>query len=128
MDAFFYGVFVFDFEPFVKKVVVHLGLHSDAFVAFFWRLCFPLFSHSNRTYIYLRFKKVSGDLPLIIYYLSTVKYGRRCGLLPRKGYKCITVTEKLHEDIKKRANETNRNMKEYIEYLMAHEKTSKAGK
>jgi hypothetical protein len=128
VDPFFYGVFVFNFEPFVKKVVVHLSLHSDAFVAFFGRLCFPLFSHSNRTYIYLRFKKVSGDLPLIIYYLSTVKYGRRHGLLPRKGYKCITVTEKLHEDIKKRANETNRTMKEYVEYLMAHEKTFKAEK
>jgi hypothetical protein len=44
--------------------------------------------------------------------------------LPRKGYKCITVTEKLHEDIRKRAQETNRTMKEYIEYLMANEKDS----
>jgi hypothetical protein len=48
--------------------------------------------------------------------------------LPRKGYKCITVTEKLHEDIKKKADETNRNMKEYIEFLMAQEKAKKAGK
>jgi hypothetical protein len=48
--------------------------------------------------------------------------------LPRKGYKCITVTEKLHEDIRKRAEETNRTMKEYIEHLMANEKTAKAGK
>jgi hypothetical protein len=77
VDPFFYGVFVFNFEPFVKKVVVHLSLHSDAFVAFFGRLRFPLFTLINRTYIYLRFKKVSGDLPLILYYLSTVKYGRR---------------------------------------------------
>jgi len=38
------------------------------------------------------------------------------------------VTEKRHEDIKKKANETNRTMKEYIEYLMAHEKANKAGK
>jgi hypothetical protein len=91
-------------------------------------LCFPLFSHSIRTYIYLRFKNVSGCLPLIIYYLSTVKYGRRLSLLPRKGYKCITVTEKLHGDIKKKADETNRTMKEYIEYLMTHEKANKVGK
>jgi hypothetical protein len=48
--------------------------------------------------------------------------------LPRKGYKCITVTDKLHEDIKKRADETNRTMKEYVEYLMANEKVNKAGK
>jgi hypothetical protein len=128
VDAFFYSVVVFDFEPFVKKVVVDVSLNSDALVAFFRRLCFPLLSNSIRTYIYLRFKNVSGCLPLIIYYLSTVKYGRRLGLLPRKGYKCITVTEKLHEDIKKKADETNRNMKEYIEFLMAQEKAKKAGK
>jgi hypothetical protein len=45
--------------------------------------------------------------------------------LPRKGYKCITVTEKLHENIKKRAQATNRTMKEYIEYLMANENSAK---
>jgi hypothetical protein len=48
--------------------------------------------------------------------------------LPRKGYKCITVTEKVHEDIKKRAIETNRTMREYIEYLLAKDKTAKEGK
>jgi hypothetical protein len=48
--------------------------------------------------------------------------------LPRKGYKCITVTEKLHEEIKKRAQSTNLNMKEYIEFLLANEKANKAGK
>ncbi len=85
---------------------------------------FPL-KHRYRTYIYLRFKKASDNLPLIIYYLSTVKYGRRFDLLPRKGYKCITVTEKLHQDIKNRAVETNRTMKEYIEYLVANEKSAK---
>ncbi|HLN89441.1 MAG TPA: hypothetical protein VK253_05185 [Candidatus Binatia bacterium] len=45
--------------------------------------------------------------------------------MPRKGYKCITVTEKLHQDIKNRAEETNRTMKEYIEYLMAKERSTK---
>jgi hypothetical protein len=49
-------------------------------------------------------------------------------LLPRKGSKCITVTEKLHEDIRKRAQETNRTMKEYIEYLMVNEKGTSAGR
>ncbi len=53
------------------------------------------------------------------------KVRKEIGLLPRKGYKCITVTEKLHEDIKKRSDETNRTMKEYIEYLMANEKVNK---
>jgi hypothetical protein len=48
--------------------------------------------------------------------------------LPRKGYKCITVTEKVHGDISKRAKETNRTIKEYIEYLLAHEKATKEGK
>jgi len=46
--------------------------------------------------------------------------------LPRKGYKCITVTEKLHEEIKKKSEETNLTMKEYIEYLMANQKATKA--
>jgi len=45
--------------------------------------------------------------------------------LPRKGYKCITVTEKLHEEIRKKAKETDRTMKEYVEYLMANEKSAK---
>jgi hypothetical protein len=48
--------------------------------------------------------------------------------LPRKGYKCITVTEKLHEEIKKKAEEKNLTMKEYIENLMANQKGAKAGK
>jgi hypothetical protein len=60
--------------------------------------------------------------------LCTVKYREEIGLLPRKGYKCITVTERIHEDIRKRASETNRTMKEYIEYLLTKEKTAKEGK
>jgi hypothetical protein len=47
--------------------------------------------------------------------------------LPRKGYKCITVTDKVHGDISKRAKETNRTMKEYIEYLMAKERVTEEG-
>jgi hypothetical protein len=49
-------------------------------------------------------------------------------ILPRKGYKCITVTDKVHEDIKKRAKETNRTIREYVEYLLAKDKTTKEGK
>ena len=49
-------------------------------------------------------------------------------VLPRKGYKCITVTEKLHEDIKKRAKETNRTLREYVEYLFAKDKAAKVSK
>jgi hypothetical protein len=47
--------------------------------------------------------------------------------LPRKGYKCITVTEKVHEEIKKKAEETNQTMREYVEYLIAKDKASKEG-
>jgi hypothetical protein len=47
--------------------------------------------------------------------------------LPRKGYKCITVTENVHEEVKKRAKETNRTIREYVEYLLAKDKTSKEG-
>jgi hypothetical protein len=49
-------------------------------------------------------------------------------VLPRKGYKCITVTDKVHEDIKKRAQETNLTMKEYLEYLLTKDKGAKDGK
>jgi hypothetical protein len=49
-------------------------------------------------------------------------------VLPRKGYKCITVTDKVHEDIRKRAEETNRTMREYVEYLLAKDKAAKEGK
>jgi hypothetical protein len=49
-------------------------------------------------------------------------------LLPRKGYKCITVREKLHQEIRKKSKEANLTMKEYIEYLMTKEKASNIGK
>jgi len=48
--------------------------------------------------------------------------------LPRKGYKCITIRDKLHEEIRKKSKEANLNMKEYIEYLMTKEKASITGK
>jgi hypothetical protein len=41
VDAFFYGIFLFDFEPFFKEVIIYLSLDSDAFVAFFGRFWFP---------------------------------------------------------------------------------------
>ena len=47
--------------------------------------------------------------------------------MPRKGFKCITVTEKVHEAIKKRAEETNCTMREYVEYLLEKDKVSKEG-
>jgi hypothetical protein len=59
---------------------------------------------------------------------STVKYGRRLDLLPRKGYKCITVTDKVHQDIKKKAEESNLTIREYVEYLLAKDKSTKEGK
>jgi hypothetical protein len=48
--------------------------------------------------------------------------------LPRKGDKCITVKEKLHEEIRKKSKEANLTMKEYMEYLMTKEKATKTGK
>jgi hypothetical protein len=48
--------------------------------------------------------------------------------LPRKGYKCITVTEKVHADIRKRAKETNLTMKEYLEFLLSKDRVAKEGK
>jgi len=47
--------------------------------------------------------------------------------LPRKGYKCITVTEKIHQEISKRAKESNRTIKEYVEFLLANQKATKEG-
>jgi hypothetical protein len=48
--------------------------------------------------------------------------------LPRKGYKGITVSEKVHEDIRRRAQETNQTMREYVEYLLAKDRNAKEGK
>ncbi|MGD0449597.1 MAG: hypothetical protein ABSA79_00900 [Candidatus Bathyarchaeia archaeon] len=45
--------------------------------------------------------------------------------MPRRGYKCITVSDKVHEDIKKRAKETNRTIREYVEYLLSKDKVGK---
>jgi hypothetical protein len=47
--------------------------------------------------------------------------------LPRKGYKTITVSDNIHEEIRKTAQETNRNMREYVEYLLAQDKAAKGG-
>ncbi|MCW3995835.1 MAG: hypothetical protein NWE98_06770 [Candidatus Bathyarchaeota archaeon] len=41
--------------------------------------------------------------------------------MPRKGYKCITVTEKVHREIQRRAYETDRTMKQYIEFLLIND-------
>jgi hypothetical protein len=48
--------------------------------------------------------------------------------LPRKGYKCITVTEKVHQAIQKKAKESGYTMKEYIEHLLAGDKSAGEGK
>ena len=48
-------------------------------------------------------------------------------VLPRKGYKSITVTDKLHEEIKKRAQETNLTLRAYVEYLFDKDTVAKTG-
>jgi hypothetical protein len=40
----------------------------------------------------------------------------------------LTVTDKVHEEIKKRAKENNHTMREYVEYLLAEDKVAKEGK
>jgi len=47
--------------------------------------------------------------------------------LPRKGYKYITVTDKVHEDIRKGANEAKLTLREYVEYLLVKDKVAKGG-
>jgi hypothetical protein len=42
--------------------------------------------------------------------------------MPRKGYKCLTVTDKVHAEIKGRAKETHRTLSNYVEYLLAKDK------
>ena len=39
--------------------------------------------------------------------------------------KGLNVTEKVHEDIRKRAVETDNTMEEYVEYLLAKDKVAK---
>ena len=48
--------------------------------------------------------------------------------LPRKGYKCITVTDQVHAELKKRAKESNLNLRKYVEYLLAKGKVAKEEK
>lgn len=45
--------------------------------------------------------------------------------MPRKGYKCLTVGEKTHASVKKRAKESNRTISAYVEYLLAKDKAAK---
>ena len=48
--------------------------------------------------------------------------------MPRKGYKCLTVTDKVHEEIKKRAKENNHTIREYVECLLTEDKATKEQK
>jgi hypothetical protein len=47
--------------------------------------------------------------------------------MPRKGYKCITVTDSVHKEIQKKAKENDATIKEYVEFLLAKNKTGKGG-
>jgi len=38
------------------------------------------------------------------------------------------VTDKVHQEIRKRAKETNCTIREYVEYLLAKDKAAKEGK
>jgi hypothetical protein len=51
VNAFFYGIFLFYFEPFSEEVIIDVSLDSDAFVAFFGRSVPLLFLVSGRTFI-----------------------------------------------------------------------------
>jgi hypothetical protein len=43
--------------------------------------------------------------------------------LPRKGYKCLTVSEKTHKEIRKKTAENKRTIKDYIESLIQNDIT-----
>jgi len=52
VNAFFNSIFILDFQPFVKKVVINLRFDGDAFVAFFRRIVsLSLILVSERTFI-----------------------------------------------------------------------------
>jgi len=51
VNAFFNGVFLFDLQPFVKKVIVNLNLYGNAFVAFLRRFVPLLGIVTERTFI-----------------------------------------------------------------------------
>jgi hypothetical protein len=42
--------------------------------------------------------------------------------MPRKGYKCLTVTDKVHQDISQRAKQCNCTIMDYVERLLNEEK------
>jgi hypothetical protein len=78
----------------------------------------------------INFHDITGYYRL--FYIWEVLYftegSQGVGLLPRKGNKCITVTQEVQAEIKRRAKETNRTISEYIEYLLAQEKARKRAK
>ena len=44
--------------------------------------------------------------------------------MPRKGYECVTVTDRIHEEIKQKAEENNSTMRQYVEDLRAKDKVA----
>ncbi|XES77596.1 MAG: hypothetical protein ACBZ72_01660 [Candidatus Bathyarchaeia archaeon] len=51
-------------------------------------------------------------------YRKVRKHNRRLQELPRKGYRTICVTDKVYQNVQKKAKETNRTIPEYINYLL----------
>jgi len=49
-------------------------------------------------------------------------------ILPRKGYKDLIVTEKVHGAIRKRAMENDLTIREYVECLLTEDKATKEQK
>ena len=47
-------------------------------------------------------------------------------LLPREGYRTICVTDEVYQYVKKKAEETNRTIPEYIKNLIEIEKNQKS--
>ena len=47
--------------------------------------------------------------------------------MPRKGFKTITVTDQVHQEVKIRAEEANRTIREYVEFLLAKDKVAEEG-
>jgi hypothetical protein len=54
----------------------------------------------------------------------TLNYGKEPYLLSRNNNMRIAVSAEIYEVLKRKAKETNRSMKEYIEYLVNIEKAA----
>jgi hypothetical protein len=69
---------------------------------------------------------VLHDVAINIYMSKYGKVRENGGnLVPREGYRTISVTNEVYQYVKRRAEETNRTIPEYIKHLIEKEKGAK---